>query len=90
MFASSIISVPNQVVIKELNIDNEMAILDDEDIDILQDDEISHARYGVIICQQNLLFDKTILCEAAIKSDIMNELTSQVVEGRKLAEQAGN
>ena len=61
-----------------------------EDIGILQDDEISHARYGVKICQQNLLFDKTILCEAAIKSDIMNELTSQVVEGRKLAEQAGN
>ncbi|MCK5367891.1 MAG: chemotaxis protein CheW [Cyclobacteriaceae bacterium] len=41
-----------------------------EDIGILQDDEISHARYGVKICQQNLLFDKTILCEAAIKSDI--------------------
>ena len=41
-----------------------------EDIGILQDEEISHARYGINICQQNLLFDKTILCEAVIKSDI--------------------
>ncbi len=67
-----------------------MAIIGNEDVDILQDDKISHARYGVIMCQQNLFFDKSILCEAAIKSDIMNELTSQVVEGRKLAEQANN
>ena len=34
MLASSIISVPDQIVIKELNIDNEMAILENEDIDI--------------------------------------------------------
>jgi twitching motility protein PilI len=41
-----------------------------EDIGIMQSDEIKHTRYGVNICQQNLLFDKTILCEAAIKSNI--------------------
>ncbi|MFT5426270.1 MAG: twitching motility protein PilI [Gammaproteobacteria bacterium] len=41
-----------------------------ENIGILQDDEIRHTRYGVNICQQNLLFDKTILCEVAIKSNI--------------------
>ena len=34
MFASSIISIPDQIVIKELNIDNEMAIIGNEDIDI--------------------------------------------------------
>ena len=41
-----------------------------EDIGILQDDEIVHTRYGINICNQNLLFDKTLLCEAAIKSNI--------------------
>ena len=40
-----------------------------EDIGIL-DDEIRHTRYGVNICEQNLLFEKTLLCEAAIKSKI--------------------
>lgn len=41
-----------------------------EDIGILQDDEIRHTRYGVNICQQYLLFNKEILCEAVIKPDI--------------------
>jgi len=41
-----------------------------EDIGILQDDEISHTRYGVNICNQNLLFNEAIRCEAAIKSTI--------------------
>jgi len=41
-----------------------------EDIGIMEDDVVSHIRYGINICKQNLLFDKTLLCEAAIKSDL--------------------
>jgi len=41
-----------------------------EDIGILQDDEVAHTRYGIKICKQNLLFDKTLLCEAAIKANV--------------------
>jgi len=41
-----------------------------EDIGIMQNDEVIHTRYGIIIRNQNLLFDKTLLCEAVIKANI--------------------
>ncbi len=41
-----------------------------QDIDIVQNDQIRHTRYGVNICQQNLLFGKTVLCEVTTKSTI--------------------
>lgn len=34
------------------------------------EEDIKHLRYGIDICNQNLLFDKTILCEATINSGV--------------------
>ena len=41
-----------------------------EGIGELQEDEVKHLRYGINICDQNLLFDKTILCEASINTNV--------------------
>lgn len=41
-----------------------------EGIGELQEDEVRHLRYGINICDQNLLFDKTILCEASISTNV--------------------
>lgn len=41
-----------------------------EGIGELQEDEVRHLRYGIKICDQNLLFDKTILCEASINTNV--------------------
>jgi twitching motility protein PilI len=41
-----------------------------EGIGELQEDEVRHLRYGINICDQNLLFDKTILCEASINTTV--------------------
>jgi len=40
-----------------------------EGLDKLEE-EIRHIRYGINICNQNLLFDKTILCEATINANV--------------------
>lgn len=41
-----------------------------EDIGIMENDEINHLRYGVNICNYNLLFNKKVLCEATMKANV--------------------
>ena len=41
-----------------------------EGIGDLEEDELRHLRYGINIGNQNLLFDKSILCEATINKDV--------------------
>ncbi len=36
----------------------------------LQEDEVRHLRYGINICEHELMFDKTILCEATINKNV--------------------
>lgn len=36
----------------------------------LEEDEVRHLRYGINISNQNLLFDKSILCEATINTNV--------------------
>lgn len=41
-----------------------------EGIGKLQENEVRHLRYGINVCEQNLLFDKAILCEATINKNV--------------------
>jgi chemotaxis signal transduction protein len=41
-----------------------------EGIGKLEEDEVRHLRYGINIGNQNLLFDKSILCEATINTNV--------------------
>ena len=41
-----------------------------DSIDGLEEDKVRHLRYGINIGSQNLLFDKSILCEATINTNV--------------------
>lgn len=41
-----------------------------EGIGKLEEDEVRHLRYGINISNQSLLFDKSILCEATINTNV--------------------